>query len=359
MLTYKNEPQSYGGKPPGLSTRLFLRVGQQPYDTFCHLIYPASAPWREHSQTALILFDRDGKEVATQGVRIPCSGSYSLAGERSLQCDRAWGCRRGRYVIVRDTSLPPVRLSWSCARRSRLQPRSHVRLLARPRRMAPPQSAPSEDDVPPFPNNDRPADHTAPRRRRRRARNDRRGGCPCGGGHRALVMSAGGAMVEALVRSGAEHFTSRHRQQEPFERVAESPSPGRIHQVARRQHRPRAQPHAGVERLFRHPSSSRALRNHVSRRLQGGESGQEALQRRDGARRSRHRHLAFHRRAHRHAISRCPGADRDHSARHRFLGVRSGGGERRAQGAIQSRPRDRAGSAADHPAGTPVPHQGP
>ena len=44
ILTYRDEPQSYSGRPPGLSTRLFLRLGEGGYDTLCHLIYPASRP---------------------------------------------------------------------------------------------------------------------------------------------------------------------------------------------------------------------------------------------------------------------------------------------------------------------------
>src|SRR5437870_2376079 len=55
LVTYKGEPQSYKGPPPGLSTRLFLRVGPPPLDTLCHLIYPASRPWHATSDTALIL----------------------------------------------------------------------------------------------------------------------------------------------------------------------------------------------------------------------------------------------------------------------------------------------------------------
>jgi hypothetical protein len=38
-LVYKDEPQSYSGRPPGLSTRLFLRLGADPFDTLCHLVY--------------------------------------------------------------------------------------------------------------------------------------------------------------------------------------------------------------------------------------------------------------------------------------------------------------------------------
>ena len=50
LLTYRDEPQSYSGRPPGLSTRLFLRLGESGYDTMCHLIYPASRPWRPHER---------------------------------------------------------------------------------------------------------------------------------------------------------------------------------------------------------------------------------------------------------------------------------------------------------------------
>src|SRR5205823_13066627 len=51
IMTYRDEPQSYSGRPPGLSTRLFLRLGGAGYDTLCHLIYPASRPWRAVSST--------------------------------------------------------------------------------------------------------------------------------------------------------------------------------------------------------------------------------------------------------------------------------------------------------------------
>src|SRR6202000_3241246 len=75
VLTYKGEPQSYAGKAPGLSTRLFLRMGQAPYDTICHLIYPASCPWHPTSDTLLVLTSGKGQEIARRTVRIPCSGS--------------------------------------------------------------------------------------------------------------------------------------------------------------------------------------------------------------------------------------------------------------------------------------------
>ena len=75
VLTYRNEPQSYNGPAPGLSTRLFLRLGSQPDDTMCHLIYPASTPWHKNSKTQLILYDGAGMGVAQKTVQIPCGGS--------------------------------------------------------------------------------------------------------------------------------------------------------------------------------------------------------------------------------------------------------------------------------------------
>ncbi len=103
-ITYKNEPQSYIGRPPGLSTRLFLRLGPAGCDTMCHLIYPASAAWHAESETRLILHDRDGAEVAERALAIPMSGSRLWrygetfsAGERARAGD-------GAYVLVGDTT---------------------------------------------------------------------------------------------------------------------------------------------------------------------------------------------------------------------------------------------------------------
>lgn len=104
VLTYQNEPQSYAGRAPGLSTRLFLRLGTDGLDTLCHLIYPASTPWHGTSDTRLILLDGDGQEVADREIAIPCGGSrlwrYSETftdAERSRAGDTA-------YVVVRDTT---------------------------------------------------------------------------------------------------------------------------------------------------------------------------------------------------------------------------------------------------------------
>ncbi len=102
ILTYRNEPQSYAGRPPGLSTRLFLRLGEEGFDTLCHLIYPASQPWLRTSTTDLILFDGEGREVAKRRLRIPCSGSrlWSYHGEFEPAIRREAG--EGAYILVRD-----------------------------------------------------------------------------------------------------------------------------------------------------------------------------------------------------------------------------------------------------------------
>ena len=104
VLTYKNEPQSYAGPAPGLSTRLFLRLGRAPQDTMCHLIYPASTPWHGFSQTNLTLYNCDGKMVSEHNLKIPCGGSilwrYSEVFDeksRKIAGDDA-------YVIIRDIS---------------------------------------------------------------------------------------------------------------------------------------------------------------------------------------------------------------------------------------------------------------
>ena len=102
VLTYRNEPQSYSGPAPGLSTRLYLRLGKAPLETMCHLIYPASAPWQTASDTHLILHDGNGGEVASRQVEIPCGGSlYWCYGEIFDTADKVAAGNDG-YVIIRD-----------------------------------------------------------------------------------------------------------------------------------------------------------------------------------------------------------------------------------------------------------------
>ena len=104
VMTYKNEPQSYAGPAPGLSTRLFLRLGDAPLDTFCHLIYPASTPWHAQSDTQLILFNRMGEQVAQSKMAIPCSGSLHWRYSEMFDMATRKRAGDGAYIIIRDVT---------------------------------------------------------------------------------------------------------------------------------------------------------------------------------------------------------------------------------------------------------------
>ena len=102
LMVYRDEPQSYIGRPPGLSTRLFLRLGDEPYDTLCHLIYPASGPWRARSATEIILYSRAGTEIARTGLTIPCSGSRLLRYHTLFEAAIRKKAGSSAYAVVRD-----------------------------------------------------------------------------------------------------------------------------------------------------------------------------------------------------------------------------------------------------------------
>lgn len=101
-LTYRDEPQSYAGPPPGLSTRLFLRLGPAPADTLCHLIYPASQPWHARSATDLILHDGGGREVTRTRIEIPCGGARHWRYTEMFDADARAAAGENAYAIVRD-----------------------------------------------------------------------------------------------------------------------------------------------------------------------------------------------------------------------------------------------------------------
>jgi hypothetical protein len=103
-LTYRDEPQSYSGPAPGISTRLFLRLGPPPLDTLCHLIYPASTPWRARSDTALILCGGDGVAVAERRVAIACGGSLFWRYWETFDPAARDAAGDGAYVTIRDTT---------------------------------------------------------------------------------------------------------------------------------------------------------------------------------------------------------------------------------------------------------------
>ncbi len=102
VLTYKGEPQSYAGRAPGLSTRLFLRFGPKPYDAICHLIYPASTPWHAESETILCLRSGDGDELARRQVAIPCGGSLLWRPREMFSAAEMEAAGETGYAIVRD-----------------------------------------------------------------------------------------------------------------------------------------------------------------------------------------------------------------------------------------------------------------
>ncbi|HXC90048.1 MAG TPA: hypothetical protein VNV18_07770 [Stellaceae bacterium] len=102
ILTYRDEPQSYAGRPPGLSTRLFLRLGEGGCDTICQLIYPASRRWRPQSATEIVLCDRGGSEVARAAMAIPCSGSRLWRYQALFDGATRGRAGPGAYAVIRD-----------------------------------------------------------------------------------------------------------------------------------------------------------------------------------------------------------------------------------------------------------------
>lgn len=104
VLTFGKEPQSYAGRAPGLSTRLFLRLGPAPERTLCHLIYPASTPWHAASRTALLLHDAEGRELAQASLAIPCGGSRLWRADEAFSPDRIEAAGAGAYILIRDTT---------------------------------------------------------------------------------------------------------------------------------------------------------------------------------------------------------------------------------------------------------------
>jgi hypothetical protein len=99
-ITYKNEPQSYKGPPPGLTTGLFLRTDDD-LDTFCHLIYPTSTSWHKISDTRLILYSKEGVPLTEASLEIPQSGSRLWVYQETFSAaDREKA--RGGYVVIQD-----------------------------------------------------------------------------------------------------------------------------------------------------------------------------------------------------------------------------------------------------------------
>ena len=103
-MTYRDEPQSYSGPPPGLSTRLYLKLGHDGRRSFALLIYAASAAWRPRSTTALVLHDGDGRSIAEAELSIACSGSAMVFPDTHFPAEALREAGPAGYVIIRDAT---------------------------------------------------------------------------------------------------------------------------------------------------------------------------------------------------------------------------------------------------------------
>lgn len=102
LMTWRDEPQSYAGPPPGLTTRLFLKLGQKNAHSFCHLIYPTSLDGQAPSQTTLHLVARNGKEIAQETIQILPSGSFIVWPHEIFGQDKINEAGEGGYILIRD-----------------------------------------------------------------------------------------------------------------------------------------------------------------------------------------------------------------------------------------------------------------
>jgi hypothetical protein len=102
LMTYKGEPQSYSGPPPGLTTRLFLKLGAEGQHSFAHLIYPASGPWHPRSDTRLTLHDSAGAVLAEEAMTIARSGSALVRPDLIFSAERIDAAGSAGYVLIRD-----------------------------------------------------------------------------------------------------------------------------------------------------------------------------------------------------------------------------------------------------------------
>jgi hypothetical protein len=101
-LRFAGEPQSYHGSPPGLSTRLFLRLDCADRDTGCLLIYPSSGEWHPHSSTRLRLHNGSGALVSERRVQIPLRGSFAWSYRNTFDAAQRRAAGSAGHVIVRD-----------------------------------------------------------------------------------------------------------------------------------------------------------------------------------------------------------------------------------------------------------------
>lgn len=101
-VVFRNEPQSYKGPPPGLSTRLFLRLLPPPMRVFCHLIYPVSQKWHARSSSRLELKNGKGEDVAAHEFAINASGSLFFYADEVFGAADLRAAGDDGYILVRD-----------------------------------------------------------------------------------------------------------------------------------------------------------------------------------------------------------------------------------------------------------------
>lgn len=102
LMTWRNEPQSYSGPPPGLTTRLFLKLGQDTRRSFSCLIYPTSVEGQPPSETLLHLHAADGAEIGRKTIRLNPSGSFMVWPHEIFGVEAVEQAGTGGYVLIRD-----------------------------------------------------------------------------------------------------------------------------------------------------------------------------------------------------------------------------------------------------------------
>ncbi|MDF7674621.1 hypothetical protein PT277_04465 [Acetobacteraceae bacterium ESL0709] len=106
LMTWRNEPQSYSGPAPGLTTRLFLKLGLvdegRQLRTFCQLIYPCSGEKRPPSVTVLYLYAKDGSYVTEKTVSIKASGSMIIYPDAVFSEEELKQAGQEGHIIIRD-----------------------------------------------------------------------------------------------------------------------------------------------------------------------------------------------------------------------------------------------------------------
>ncbi|GBR26998.1 hypothetical protein [Gluconobacter japonicus] len=102
LMTWRSEPQSYSGPPPGLTTRLFLKLGHDALRSFCCLIHPASIEGTSPSETVLLLHAADGSLIAETTIHIQPSGSFMVRPHDLFEGAHLERAGVGGYVLIRD-----------------------------------------------------------------------------------------------------------------------------------------------------------------------------------------------------------------------------------------------------------------